>query len=462
MDIFNYILTSSIFPESWKHAKIIPVHKNSSTYNLNDYRPISILSSLSKVFEKLISKQISSFLNHNNLLVNFQSGFRPQHSTETALLKVVSDLRCNINSKLSTALVLLDFSKAFDTVNHDILLLKLTSFFNFNSSAVTLISTYLSNRKQCVSLNNIMSSCDLVSSGVPQGSVLGPLLFSLFINDLPLSLKFSSYHLYADDFQIYISGNPKSIGLMINELNDDLNSVNLWAISNGLKLNASKTQVLIINGKIDSAISPIRMNNENVVPSDVVKNLGVLFNSNLNFHEYVLKITKTVYGILARLWKLSNFTPRSVRKQLVVCLCVPHFIYCASVLGRLDSFCQAKLNRAFNSCVRYIYGLRKFDRISMYVNSVLGCDIISYLRYRSLCFLFKLILSRKPYYLFQNLEFGSSLRTRNLIPLANSTAQLNASFFVRTICDWNGLPTDIKLCTSCSLFKYKCLHFFAG
>ncbi|XP_052856050.1 probable RNA-directed DNA polymerase from transposon BS isoform X11 [Drosophila gunungcola] len=197
---FNTVLTKSTYPDCWKAAKIIPIPKSN-----NEYRPISILPYLSKVFENLMADQINKFMSDNAMLTNNQSGFRKNRSCTSAIIKIADDIREQIDENNVTLLVLLDYSKAFDTVNHNVLCAKLRNMFMFSKSSVKLVSSYLQNRRQSVVLSSVSSSYENVNRGVPQGSVLGPLLFTLYVNDLPNALSECNVHLYADDVQMYVS-----------------------------------------------------------------------------------------------------------------------------------------------------------------------------------------------------------------------------------------------------------------
>lgn len=175
--LFNTIITSSKFPQAWKCVKIIPIKKKSRSNSISNLRPISLLNALSKAFEKIISYQVSEYVSVNNYLSPNQSGFRKNHSTETALMKVHDDIASTIDKKGIAILLLIDFAKAFDRVSHQKLLHKLASQFKFSQSAVNLLRTYLIGRNQTVLHNDTYSSLRSINSGVPQGSIIGPLLF---------------------------------------------------------------------------------------------------------------------------------------------------------------------------------------------------------------------------------------------------------------------------------------------
>lgn len=227
--IFNHCLTTSAFPKLWKIGKITPVAKISYAKSPNDYRPVSILSVLSKVFESLLSNQLTGYLNNNMLLSPLQSGFRAGHSCSTAAMKVMDDVREQLDKGNMSIMCFLDFSKAFDMVNHHILCQKLKYYYGLSDSALLLIINYLTDRSQKVVVGDSESSLKSVTSGVPQGSVLGPLLFSVFINDVFQVCSNCNMHAYADDIQLYISNRIGLVEDMCCRLNEDLIEIWKWS-----------------------------------------------------------------------------------------------------------------------------------------------------------------------------------------------------------------------------------------
>ena len=224
---------------------VIPVYKSGDTDDVSNYRPISLLPILSKVLEKIIANQLNEFLDKNNLISISQHGFRPKLSTETALLKLSDKIYDNIDNRKVSILLLLDLSKAFDSVNHAILLEK-CKLMNIDQSW---LESYLKNRFQSVRLNGAISSLKNIEFGVPQGSILGPLLFLIYVNDLVKSVTDCFIIQYADDTQILIEGDIKDIDELIRKAEDILNKAKDYFLKNGLLLNEKKTQFIIIGSR---------------------------------------------------------------------------------------------------------------------------------------------------------------------------------------------------------------------
>ena len=212
-------------------AKVTPVFKSGDNTNMNNYRPISVLPTLSKLFEKFVYSQIYEYLIRFNLIFKNQSGFRSKHSCHTALTKLVDDLFKEMDNGNYTGILFLDFKKAFDVVNHCILLSKLKTY-KLDSLCLKWFDSYLSDRSQRVGINNVMSSERGIKFGIPQGSILGPLLFLIYINDLPFSLSHSESDLYADDTTIHYSS--KTVSNICDCLNNDLRNLSKWCYENDI------------------------------------------------------------------------------------------------------------------------------------------------------------------------------------------------------------------------------------
>ena len=241
VNIINFSLEMGVVPDLWKRALITPIPKKTNP-TINDLRPISILPASSKILEKLVKIQIVEYLEENNILPKFQSGFRQGYSCSTALLKITSDITKIIDQGGCCPTVLIDMSKAFDSININLLPAKL-KFYNIEYN--NFFKSYLTGRNQAVRLrdnlgNILMSDFQPVEMGVPQGSILGPLLFSVFTADVISVVENSSYHMYADDVQIYLPSSGVDLVRTVDKINHDLKNLSQWAEQNSLLINPQK------------------------------------------------------------------------------------------------------------------------------------------------------------------------------------------------------------------------------
>ena len=289
LDIYNFSLLSSEFPNVWKYSLITPIQKVKKPTSPSDYRPISILCSLSKCLERIVFQQVTNYLDQCNLHDPYQSGFRKNFSTQTALLKLTDDIRQGIDKRMVTILVLFDFTNAFGLVNHATLLHKLKNL-NFSCSSLNWFYSYLKDRQQAVKdANGNTSQWITVHCGVPQGSVLGPLLFSLYVLDLPRCILNCKYLLYADDLQIYLHCHLYELNDAISKVNQDVQAITSWAADNNFVLNPRKTKSMLFGTSkllkhVDFDVLPkIFVGDAEISYANSVKNLGVLLMRNLSW-----------------------------------------------------------------------------------------------------------------------------------------------------------------------------------
>ncbi|KAG7301647.1 hypothetical protein JYU34_014621 [Plutella xylostella] len=367
LPIITHILNSSInsgtFPSPWKEAQIIPLPKKLNPSSFSDYRPISILPFLSKVLEKLVHYQLSGFLIRNNLMNPFQSGFRPGHSTVTALVKITDDIRLGMENGKLTILSLLDFSNAFNTVNFDLLLGILRSL-NISPTVIDWFHSYLHGRQQRIRIDDSYSKWCCTNAGVPQGGVLSPLLFAIFINSISENLS-SSYHLYADDLQIYTQSVTSDLPQAIAATNNDLNIILDWSRRYGLKVNPTKTQSILIGSSrllcnVDYAHLPsIIFDNVQIPFGNVVKNLGIFIDKHLSWGPQLDSVSRKVFGSASSLRRLRNFLPTSTKIALSQSLLLPILDYADASYLDLTQEQLNKLERLQNFCIRFIFWLEE-------------------------------------------------------------------------------------------------------
>ena len=289
--IINLSFTTGVFPDILKVAKVIVLHKGGSTQDMNNYRPISLLSIFDKIIEKLMHARLYEFLELHNVLFLNQFGFRKFHSTSHSLVEITEVIKESIDNGRYGCGIFIDLKKAFDTVNHRILLSKLEHY-GIRGALLKWFESYLTNRTQYVFLNGVSSDTMPMSCGVPQGSVLGPLLFLLYINDLPNISDKLKFFLFADDTNIYYeSDNLKSLEKIVNQ---ELKSLSLWLNVNRLALNVSKTNFVIFRSsqKTMNHNVTLILNRKAIEQKDHVKYLGVLVDEHLTWKHQINNASK--------------------------------------------------------------------------------------------------------------------------------------------------------------------------
>ena len=276
--IYNIPIPTGTHPDKLKNANVIPIFKKGSRLIISNYRPISLLSNLNKIFEKITYKRIYEFLEKHNILYDLQFGFRAKHSTTHALINITEKIRLALDNGKSACGIFIDLQKAFDTVNHDILLKKMNHY-GFRGKINEWLRSYLCERNQKVIINGISSESRFIHHGVPQGSVLGPILFLLYINDLHNCIKNSTTFHFADDTNLLnISHNYKK------EVNKDLKSLVQWLKANKISLNNDKTELIYFH-KVNNTIptdNMIKLNGKKLYPSKKIKYLGVYLDETLS------------------------------------------------------------------------------------------------------------------------------------------------------------------------------------
>ena len=334
--IISTSFMTGIFPDALKISKVIPVHKDGPADNVNNYRPISLLSIFDKIIEKMMHKRLSSFLEQHNILFKNQFGFRKNNSTTFALLDLTERIKESIENKKYGCGIFIDLRKAFDTVNHEILLKKLEHY-GIRGIALKWFNSYLSNRKQYVYVNGVPSSLLDIKCGVPQGSVLGPLLFLIYINDLPNISNSFDFFLFADDTNIYHEA--ETIEKLEGELNKGLRGLHNWLIVNRLSLNISKTNFVVFhpyNKPIKQNIT-LKIKRKAISEKNNVKYLGILVDNGLTWKAQIDSISKKVSRAIGVLYKIRPYVNTSILKTLYYSLIYSHFNYAIEIWGSADT-----------------------------------------------------------------------------------------------------------------------------
>ena len=445
---FNQSLNNASFPGELKIADVIPAHKKGSKTEKENYRPISLLPPLSKVFEKLIEKQLNSFM--ENRLSKYLCGFRKGHSTEHALLRLLNQWQKCLSGSGKVGAVLMDLSKAFDCLPHDLLIAKLNAY-GLTKKSLRYVYSYLSNRKMRVRVGCTFSEWLDMLLGVPQGSVLGPLLFNIFLNDLFLCNVESEICNFADDNTLHACGS--SVDVILNQLKNDASELIQWFTVNEMAVNPRKFQVLFV-GCGDNPVQ-LDINGITILSSVSVKLLGVTIDSKLNFSQHIKNMCSKANQKISALLRIRRFLDLSQANTL----CESYILSCYRYCPLIWMFCSKSDNKRIEKThIRAIRAVTQdFTTPSDEILNTYAVDSIHCVNIRSMLIeVYKCLNKLNPRFLwdiFVPKEPSINLRSGKLLalpPQSNSTIQ---SFDFRGSLAWNYLPQNIKEITELSDFK---------
>ena len=360
-EIINLSFKEGIYIDNLEISKTIPVYKNKgSNLICSNYRPISLLSNFNKIVEKLMFSRLSKFLSSNNCIYDLQYGFRSGHSTIHALISLTEDIRNAMDNNLFAVGVFIDLQKAFDTVHHNILLHKM-QFYGVRGIANDWFRSYLSNRKQYVSINGYESEQVSIEYGVPQGSVLGPLLFLIYINDLHSAIKFCSVRLFADDTNLLIKN--KSLKQIRKYLNLDLRNLANWLKANKISLNAGKTELIIFrhpNKEINYDLK-IKIEGKKLIPSKYVKYLGLLIDEHLNWSYHVDLIAPKLNRAIGMLSKIRHYVSEPILRSIYFGIFSSTLNYGSQIFGQFQNKHVNRLIRLQDRAIRIINFAQNYE-----------------------------------------------------------------------------------------------------
>ena len=453
-DLINFSVESGAFPDVLKIARVVPLFKNGSRNILGNYRPISVLSFLSKVFEKSMHRRLSNYFDKFDLMVSNQFGFREGLSTTDAILKFVNEVNCCLESREFMVAVMIDLSKAFDTINHDILLGKL-EMYGIRGMVLDWFRSYLCNRYQYVIVNGAKSSMREISMGVPQGSVLGPFLFLIYINDMHASCNLNLIH-FADDTTAYNSGTH--LPSLCNRINFQLAKLDDWLCCNRLSLNVSKSSYLIFSNKEITSEDAITVRGVNVKREREVKFLGVLLDDSLSFDGHINMVCSKMSKSLGVIGRTSGFLPLSTRLKLYYSLLYPYLIYALPVWGSASITRISKIKSLQRRAFKVVFNDLGYLPDLLIINRVLSfADLYQYI---VLQYFFKYMINVNNYFYSYVIDFQVthnynsrfSLNNNLNLPTLRLSGSLN-SFVFRSIKMWNSLPNTLKSCFNLHYFK---------
>ena len=460
VDIFNASLISGIFPNLLKVAKIVPIFKSGDKCDIKNYRPISLLTFFSKLLEKLMLLRLEEHCTHNNIITASQYGFMKGKSVESALLNFTNSVLASFDQKHFTLGIFLDLSKAFDTVDHSILLQKLDHY-GIRYQMNDWFKSYLTNRTQFVSFKKCNSSITQILFGVPQGSILGPFLFLIFINDFVHCSSNIKFTLFADDTNIHLAG--PDIKSLIETANNELGHVHNWLMCNRLTLNFEKSHYIIFkrNKRMPNTLPHLKIQNKIINREYSTKFLGVHIDHGLTWKIHMQETLNKISKCGGIITQVRHCLTREALKQLYYSLVYPHLMYCNTVWGGVGSQCSKKLFTSQKKIIRKIHFLKKYDHTNA---AYVSLNVLKYNEIKDYCsavYVYKMLGNPNNDMFIQRMNGHYMLRNATLLQTPQvRTNQSQSHIRFRGVHVWNSLPEDIRLKPSISSFKSSLKNYF--
>lgn len=457
MNIINKSIDEGKVPNKWKGSLVIPVPKVINTKICEEHRPINMLPISEKIMEVFIKEQILDHVKVNNILIPNQSGFRDKHSCESSIQLVVSRWKELIDQGKTILTVFIDFKRAFETIDRKKLTNKLAKY-GIVENANKWVDDYLSNRYQQTKIGERISSKKQVNFGVPQGTVLGPLLFILYINNIVSCLDRSTIiNLFADDTAITVFGEGEEEVRV--KMQAELKSLEVWLSSNNLFVNTQKTKVMLFNKKNFENINKLELFGEQLEYVVECKYLGLIIDNQLKFSKHADYVIDKVNKKINFFRRLSNNLSMYSRVTVYKSIIAPHFDYCPTILFYLNETEKNRLQKIQNRAMRVILKVNRYVRIRDMLECLQFMNIDQRLVYQNLLFIFKMIHNLLPEYMAEKITFVNDIHnynTRNAgdiyVPTAKKTSTQN-SLFHKGLVIYNSLPQHIKTINSLNIFK---------
>ena len=465
--IFNKSISTGQFPQILKTARVVPVYKSGSKTNINNFRPISILPIFGKIFEKIVHFQLYNYLDKLKILCSSQYGFRKKMSTSNAMTSMLQYIYNNLDRGHEVISLFLDFSKAFDCVKHEILLKKL-HVYGVRGIANDWFRSYLTNRTQYTSVDGNNSICQPINYGVPQGSVLGPLLFLIFINDFPKCTNLFKFTLFADDSTLSCNFNNTPRDLIFNSIENELSKVNSWLTTNRIKINADKSKFICFSYRKTLQARPLKLGESFIQETQHTKFLGLILDRHLTFKNHIDHILSKISRSVGVLFKLNSFLPTNILKMLYNTLILPYLTYGVECWHAAPNYALDKLQVLQKKAVRAVFKLSYNEHTISYfknngllkLNEIYRLNLSSHM-YDVTNYATNLDILVRPITNSDVHNYNTRNRTNVSTPRYNR-ATTQSSFLYQSAKEWNSIPQIIKDCKSSASFKYNLRKFYCN
>lgn len=460
VDIINNSLRDGCCPEGWKTSTIIPIPKIEKARKASEFRPINMLPIFEKVLELVVKKQIETFFEDNCIITEHQSGFRKQYSCETAIQTVIDEWKLTVSEAKMVGVIFMDLKRAFETIDRERLLEKLYQY-GIRGTALEWLRSYLKNRTQQVRFNNEWSTLLATEYGVPQGSVLGPLLFIIYINDIiKVCPEGCSIKMFADDTLVYVTG--ESSAELERKMNMAFVTVEKWMNTNKLKMNAGKTKYMIVRSirkELRGNITLKCLDGTEIERVERMKYLGIIIDDRLRFKDHCDYMLKKIGKKVSFLNRIGNYISAYTRCIIYKTIIAPHFEYCATLLIDMGETQLNELQKAQNRAMRVILQCDRHTKVERMLQALQFMSIRQRLYYNVCIFIFKVLKSMLPDQLRNRLTIvgnESERQTRqagDIVMQFRRTTSAQKSMFYEGVKMYNALPAEMRRNETLEAFK---------